>query len=41
MTDYKNVDTSPKPDFANMFCEACGLVASIVLIVLITAWAAS
>lgn len=41
MTDYKNIDTSEKPDLANMFCEALGLVAVIALTVIITAWAAS
>ena len=39
--DWKSVDTSEKPDFANMFCEALGLVAVIALIVLATAWAAA
>jgi hypothetical protein len=41
MRDYARIDTSEKPDFANKFCEACGLVAAIVVIVLITMWAAS
>jgi hypothetical protein len=41
MVDYAKRDTSEKPDFANKFCEACGLAGAIAVIVLITMWAAS
>jgi hypothetical protein len=41
MTDYKNIDTSEKPDFSQKFCEGLSLAMVLLMFIAALFWMAA